>query len=176
MKKGEKRLAVEQPMHPIHYSAFEGSGVGTTLLHDVGVYEVLNSASGKRDKGADTDDDDEGEEDDCELLGGRRGMNHEKALARAYRGYPEEDMTSFVVKLTGVRYKCAHLLSSVHPVSADLRAASPSLCRAVRCASPKTMPSTSSPDADLRLQVWQGQVEQPDHESALCLLQLAITP
>lgn len=84
-------------MHPIDYSFFESEfegQFGTTMLWDVGEYEVVTSAKSRKqgvDRDPDTDDEAESSQ--------RIGWQHEKALRHAYR-----TRFSFTLILKGARH------------------------------------------------------------------------
>lgn len=81
----------------IRYAEHEGSGIGTTMLMDVGTYEIVTSASSLK-AGRDHDPDTSDEEDRLDV-----GLKHERALARQYRD-TSRGKRSITLLLKGERY------------------------------------------------------------------------
>lgn len=105
---GERRQAIQTPLHSIEYSTFEGVSppYGTTLIADFGTYSIkVSNAARKKGKRRMRDTPDTDEEEGREKKssvhhkeGGDVDAEEEEALAEGFR------RQSFIIELQGIRY------------------------------------------------------------------------
>lgn len=79
--------------------------------YDIGTFKIVTPYGSKRDKNADTSDEDESDDDNAApVYGGKKGLNQERALAKVYKG--DNEKSSFSIELKGKRWVPTAVLAS----------------------------------------------------------------